>query len=74
MTRPLYLRDRCPEPGDVITSACRIDPMMVTEVYPLVRAFRVLEIAGMLSWDTPWYYIARRDGGPVEVAREAVAL
>lgn len=73
MTRPLTLRERCPEPGDLITSDCRIDPLTVTETFPLVRAFRVLEIAGLLSVETPWHYIRRMDGGPVEVAREAVA-
>lgn len=74
MTRPLTLADRRPEPGDLVTTSCRIDPVTVTEVFPLVRAWRALEIAGMLNASAHWHYIRRADAGPTEAwAAEAVA-
>lgn len=72
MTRPLTLRDRLPQPGDLVTTCVRIDPVTVTDVYPLVRTFRVAELAGMLIMLPHWHYIRRVDGGPVEIACEAV--
>lgn len=73
MTRPLTLADRYPQPGDLVTSAARIHPLTVIESYPLVRAWRAAELAGMLNADARWQYIRCADGTPTETVGEEAA-